>query len=113
MSAAIAAQDLESQTDVMPQRRPDGLWDHLSKRPQLEEVPLEFLKREVCGRSRWKRIVHSMPQLEAEAMLFGLRHFLRATRNIGKRLLLLSDSMTVVLSSTKGRSSSKSLCMIR
>eukprot|EP00974_Lingulodinium_polyedra_P129674 11210932-Lingulodinium_polyedra.AAC.1 len=50
-----------------------------------------------------------MPALEGEAAVFGLRHFLRASRNVGRRVLVLGDSMTVALASDKGRTSSPGL----
>eukprot|EP00971_Amphidinium_carterae_P345490 6486481-Amphidinium_carterae.1 len=46
-----------------------------------------------------------MPILEGRCALLAFKHLLRNTRNLGKKLLLLTDSLTVASCLMKGRSS--------
>ena len=71
---------------------------------KFEIVPFEAVTRKwkTVGRYRWKR-VDGMPVLEARATCYGVRHLLRKQSNHGKRLLILTDSMTAACAFSKGR----------
>ena len=56
----------------------------------------------VCGRYKWKRS-EPIPVLEARASLFAIRHAVRSVDCFGKRLLVLSDSISAVCALDKGR----------
>ena len=47
----------------------------------------------------------SMPVLEGRALTYIVRHAIRSFRNVGKRILILGDSITTTLAVSKGRSS--------
>ena len=71
------------------------------------EVPLDFIGedwKQIDG-SKWDR-VESIPILEGRAVVWLLQHLARSQKNLGKKHLVLSDSMSVTLALTKGRSSS-------
>ncbi|CAK0850412.1 unnamed protein product [Prorocentrum cordatum] len=94
---------------VRPQsrhHRPESEFDRRHTK-SFEDVPLDLLRApwRVCGRQRWKRASTSMPALEAEALLYGVRHLLRSVANLGSRLLVIGDSISASLAATKGRSS--------
>ena len=98
------------QSSRRPGRHPFDL-----RRPlETPEVPWAIIdsKWKICGRSKWSRPCSSMPVLEGEAMVYGVRHLLRSTANFGSRLLVLGDSLTVAFATAKGRSSSDGLLMI-
>ncbi|CAK0804061.1 unnamed protein product, partial [Prorocentrum cordatum] len=94
---------------VRPQsrhHRPESEFDRRHTKA-FEDVPLDLLRApwRVCGRQRWKRASTSMPALEAEALLYGVRHLLRSVANLGSRLLVIGDSISASLAATKARSS--------
>ncbi|CAK0883482.1 unnamed protein product, partial [Prorocentrum cordatum] len=101
---------------VRPQSRhdrPESEFDRRHRKP-FEDVPLDLLRApwRVCGRQRWKRPSTSMPALEAEALLYGVRHLLRSVANLGSRLLVIGDSISASLAATKGRSSSDGMLSV-
>ncbi|CAK0901668.1 unnamed protein product, partial [Prorocentrum cordatum] len=65
----------------------------------------------VCFYGRFNRAA-DIVILEGEALVMGVRHFVRNTANHGRRLLLLCDNMGLVLASGKGRSSVPSLNLV-
>ncbi|CAK0838344.1 unnamed protein product [Prorocentrum cordatum] len=65
----------------------------------------------VCFYGRFNRAA-DIVILEGEALVMGVRHFVRNTANHGRRLLLLCDNMGLVLASGKGRSSVSSLNLV-
>ncbi|CAK0798858.1 unnamed protein product, partial [Prorocentrum cordatum] len=65
----------------------------------------------VCFYGRFNRAA-DIVILEGEALVMGVRHFVRNTANHGRRLLLLCDKMGLVLASGKGRSSVPSLNLV-
>ena len=72
------------------------------------EVPLEFLEgswTNVDG-ARWDR-AEAIPILEGRSIVWLMQHLARSQKNLGKRHLILSDSMSATLAISKGRSSSK------
>ncbi|CAK0850468.1 unnamed protein product, partial [Prorocentrum cordatum] len=94
---------------VRPQsrhHRPESEFDR-RRTKSFEDVPLDLLRApwRLCGRQRWKRASTSMPALEAEALLYGVRHLLRSVANLGSRLLVIGNSISASLAATKGRSS--------
>eukprot|EP00971_Amphidinium_carterae_P349654 6491135-Amphidinium_carterae.1 len=72
----------------------------------FEEIPGEILrsKWKLCWKGLWRQ-PEPMPVLEGRCALLAYRHLLRNTRNLGKKLLLLTDSYTVAACLMKGRSS--------
>ena len=76
----------------------------------FEEVPDVILRSRwrLVGRSRWKRQEH-INVLEARALCYGVNRLARRAYYLGKRALLLCDSMVVTLASAKGRSSASAL----
>ncbi len=84
--------------------------DESSVRAPFPEVDLEFIGEswtEVEG-SRWDR-VEPIPILEGRALVWLLQHLARSQRNLGKKHLVLSDSMSAILAISKGRSSTSSM----
>ena len=74
----------------------------------VREVPLGFIgedwsKVDSC---KWNR-VEGIPTLEGRAVVWVLQHLGRSSKNLGCRHLILSDSMSVVLALSKGRSSTR------
>lgn len=78
-----------------------------SKSTSFEAVPFEFIKTkwQVVGRHQWQRL-EPMPVLEARASLFAVRRLMRKVDNLGKRHLILTDSLTAACAFSKGRSQS-------
>lgn len=71
------------------------------------EVPLDFIGNnwtKVDG-AKWDR-VEPIPVLEGRSVVWLLQHLARSQKNLGRKHLVLSDSMSVTLALTKGRSSS-------
>ena len=86
--------------DVPCQLEKVGVSDHL-------EVPVDFIGdswSQVDG-AKWDR-TESIPGLEGRSVVWLLQHLARSQKNLGKKHLVLSDSMSVTLALTKGRSSS-------
>ena len=88
--------------EAMPSLKPDGDLDG------VREVPLGFIgedwsKVDSC---KWNR-VEGIPTLEGRAVVWVLQHLGRSSKNLGCRHLILSDSMSVVLALSKGRSSTR------
>eukprot|EP00438_Fugacium_kawagutii_P006869 Skav205284 [mRNA] locus=scaffold1690:137803:145924:+ [translate_table: standard] len=67
-------------------------------------VPFTTVDRgwKLVGRLPWKK-VESMPVLESRATLFGVKHLMRNTSHHGRRMLILTDSMTSACAVSKGR----------
>ncbi|CAK0903021.1 unnamed protein product, partial [Prorocentrum cordatum] len=93
--------------------RPESEFDRRHREP-FEDVPLDLLRApwKVCGRQKWRRPSGSMPALEAEALLYGVRHLLRSVANLGSRLLVIGDSISASLAAAKGRSSSEGMLSV-
>ena len=94
---AIDAETLE----IKPEAQLDqvGIGDTL-------EVPLNFIGEDwgkVDG-SAWDR-QEAIPILEGRCIVWLLQHLARSQKNLNKKHLVLSDSMSVVLALSKGRSS--------
>ena len=70
----------------------------------FKAVPFSTVDRswKVCGRYKWKR-AEPFPVLEARASLFAIKHAARNIECFGKRLLVLSDSISAVCALDKGR----------
>lgn len=84
----------------------------IGKRDSLE-VPLEFIGEDwknVDG-AKWER-VESIPILEGRSVVWLLQHLARSQKNLGKKHLLLTDSMSVTLALAKGRSSCSTMTRI-
>ena len=77
------------------------------------EVPAELLKGpwKLVGRSKWQRQEH-INVLEGRALCYGINRLARRSSNLGKRVLMLCDSMVVTLATSKGRSSAGSLVQV-
>ena len=74
------------------------------------EVPLGFIGEDwskVDG-AAWDR-TEPIPILEGRAVVWLAQHLARSQKNLGKKHLVLSDSMSVTLALTKGRSSASSM----
>eukprot|EP00435_Cladocopium_sp_Y103_P060578 s48_g22.t1 len=74
------------------------------------EVPLQFIGEDwskVDG-AKWDR-VEPIPVLEGRAVVWLCQHLARSQKNLGRKHLILTDSMSVTLALTKGRSSSSSM----
>ena len=94
---AIDAETLEMKRDA--QLDQVGIGDTL-------EVPLNFIGEDwgkVDG-SAWDR-QEAIPILEGRCIVWLLQHLARSQKNLNKKHLVLSDSMSVVLALSKGRSS--------
>lgn len=71
------------------------------------EVPVGFIGNnwsQVDG-AKWDR-TESIPVLEGRSVVWLLQHLARSQKNIGRKHLILTDSMSVTLALAKGRSSS-------
>ena len=93
-------------------RGPEGLRPIRVVQPKSHEqifktVPFSVVDRDwkVCGRHRWAR-PEPIPVLEARASLFAVRHALRSGRTFGKRVLILSGSISAVCALDRGRGQS-------
>ena len=74
----------------------------------FDEVPLELLSRDdwrVVWSKPWKYEANIL-NTEARALGWSVEHLLRSNRNIGKKLLCLSDNLPLVLGANKGRAKS-------
>ena len=74
------------------------------------EVPLDFIGDDwvkVDG-SKWDR-VEPIPILEGRAVVWLGQHLARSQKNLGRKHLVLTDSMSVTLALSKGRSSTSSM----
>ena len=100
LSSAVSSQQLG------PPRERD-----LSSFPEVPRHVLEKSEWRVTGRRRWDRL-EGMPVLEARAVLYHVRHALRAARNHGKRLLVLGDSLSSVSATARMRAHSHAMLSI-
>ena len=97
--------------DVETLGGPAGGCEDAPGNPKLfPEVPLDFLRGTWTGvdGSAWQR-VESIPALEGRAIVWLAQHLARSQKNFGKRRLILTDSMTMCLAISKGRSSTPSI----
>ncbi|CAK0824773.1 unnamed protein product, partial [Prorocentrum cordatum] len=78
------------------------------------EVPREMIELQwsVVGRFLWRRKGESIAVYEARATLYGFRHLLRSSRNLGKHLLVLGDSQSTAGAVTRFRSDSRSVMRV-
>lgn len=76
----------------------------------FEEVPMSFIGEDwkKVDSSSWDR-TEPIPILEGRCVVWLLQHLSRSQKNLGKKHLVLTDSMSVVLALTKGRSSTRSM----
>ena len=98
--AAWAATEAASGSGLQPlEVVPPKKSEHIFK-----AVPFSTVGRswKVCGRYKWKR-AEPIPVLEARASLFAIKHAARNIECFGKRLLVLSDSISAVCALDKGR----------
>ena len=87
----------------------DGKLDEVGLADSVE-VPLDFIGTDwskIDG-ARWDR-VESIPILEGRSVVWLFQHLARSQKNLGRKHLVLTDSMSVTLFLTKGRSSTKSM----
>ncbi len=77
---------------------------------EFQEVPLGFIGEDwkKVDSSKWDR-TEPIPILEGRCVVWLLQHLSRSQKNLGKKHLLLTDSMSVVLALSKGRSSTRSM----
>ena len=77
---------------------------------RVREVPLGFIGEDWSkGESaQWDRM-EGIPTVEGRSVVWLGQHLARSQKNLGRRHLVLTDSMSVTLSLTKGRSSTRSL----
>ena len=73
----------------------------------FDEVPADFIGGpwEKIEGGPWDRD-EAIPVLEGRAIVWAVQHIVRSQTGLGKRHLILSDSMSAVLALTKGRSGS-------
>ncbi|CAK0818121.1 unnamed protein product [Prorocentrum cordatum] len=78
------------------------------------EVPREMieLRWSVVGRFPWRRKGESIAVYEARATLYGFRHLLRWSRNLGKHVVVLGDSQSTAGAVTRFRSDSRSMMRV-
>ncbi|CAK0899033.1 unnamed protein product, partial [Prorocentrum cordatum] len=78
------------------------------------EVPREMieLRWSVVGRFPWRRKGESIAVYEARATLYGFRHLLRSSRNLGKHVVVLGDSQSTARAVTRFRSDSRSMMRV-
>eukprot|EP00971_Amphidinium_carterae_P341870 6480919-Amphidinium_carterae.2 len=93
-----------AKSDAREQLQPAKSWD--THGVPFDEIPGEILrsKWKLCWKGLWKDS-EAMPILEGRCALLAYKHLLRSTQNLGKKLLLLTDSITVASCLMKGRSS--------
>ena len=74
------------------------------------EVPLSFIGEDwsKVDSAGWDR-VEPIPILEGRSVVWLLQHLARSQKNLGKKHLLLTDSMSVTLALSKGRSSCRTM----
>lgn len=99
-----AVQRLDPESLQMAVQEPVGDLD------LVREVPLGFIGEDwkKVDSARWER-VEGIPTLEGRSVVWLGQHLARSQKNLGRRHLILTDSMSVTLSLTKGRSSTRSL----
>lgn len=70
-------------------------WLDIRRASGFRPVPGSRVRRpmRVCGRVEWRQMCNSMPVLEGEAALYGLRHLARCVRHHGSRAVVLGDSL--------------------
>ncbi|CAK0789751.1 unnamed protein product, partial [Prorocentrum cordatum] len=78
------------------------------------EVPRDMIELQwsVVGRFPWRRKGESIAVHEARATLYGFRHLLRSSRNLGKHALVLGDSQSTAGAVTRFRSDSRSMMRV-
>ncbi|CAK0811898.1 unnamed protein product [Prorocentrum cordatum] len=78
------------------------------------EVPREMIELQwaVVGRFPWRRKGESIAVYEARATLYGFRHLLRSSRNLGKHVLVLGDSQSTAGAVARFRSDSRSMMRV-
>ena len=101
------------QAPVDPMSYPDKALENLlvDNPSAFDEVPSDFLKSD-----SWK-VVHASKvagstnilELEGEALLMAIRHTLRNTGALGKKILFIVDNLPLALGATKGRANSRYL----
>eukprot|EP00959_Pyramimonas_sp_CCMP1952_P244230 5105420-Pyramimonas_sp.AAC.1 len=70
------------------------------------------LRWSVVGRFPWRRKGESIAVYEARATLYGFRHLLRSSRNLGKHVVVLGDSQSTAGAVTRFRSDSRSMMRV-
>ena len=101
-----AAQQLDPESLALPAEELGGIGNS----DQVREVPLGFIGEDgiKVDSAKWDR-VEGIPTLEGRSVVWLGQHLARSQKNLGRRHLVLTDSMSVTLSLTKGRSSTRSL----
>lgn len=72
----------------------------------VEEIPLSFIGKgwHKVDSASWDR-VEPIPILEGRSLVWLMQHLARSKKNLGRKHLVLSDSMSATLALAKGRSS--------
>lgn len=72
----------------------------------VEEIPLSFIGKgwHKVDSAKWDR-VEPIPILEGRSLVWLMQHLARSKKNLGRKHLVLSDSMSATLALAKGRSS--------
>ncbi|CAK0870850.1 unnamed protein product [Prorocentrum cordatum] len=80
---------------------------------RFEDVPIDMVRGEwrVVSSGGWERS-EGIATLEGRSLVHALRHALRDSRAVGRRILWLTDSMTATLSLGKGRSSASGMMRV-
>lgn len=71
----------------------------------VEEIPLSFIGKgwHKVDSAKWDR-VEPIPILEGRSLVWLMQHLARSKKNLGRKHLVLSDSMSATLALAKGRS---------
>lgn len=72
----------------------------------VEEIPMSFIGKgwHKVDSASWDR-VEPIPILEGRSLVWLMQHLARSKKNLGRKHLVLSDSMSATLALAKGRSS--------
>ncbi|CAK0822424.1 unnamed protein product, partial [Prorocentrum cordatum] len=78
------------------------------------EVPREMIEQQwsVVGRFPWRRKGESIAVYGTRATLYGFRHLLRSSRNLGKHVVVLGDSQSTAGAVARFRSDSRSMMRV-
>jgi hypothetical protein len=109
VESAIKARESAMKPQEEPDPEPTAWQDVVTERAaEFHEVPDALLREADCAVAVAGSVDadRNILELEGCAAALGLRHLLRDSRAIGKRLLILGDNLPVVLGVTKGRARS-------
>ncbi|CAK0886276.1 unnamed protein product, partial [Prorocentrum cordatum] len=104
---------LEGGTPARPREVLEEVVGEKVEPERFEDVPIDMVRGEwrVASSGGWERS-ESIATLEGRSLVHALRYDLRDSHAVGRRILLLTDSMTATLALGKGRSSAPGMMRV-